>query len=314
MPENNVKLPLKIGLITVAAAYFLFMLHALLTTSWVGEWERLGAPMGLVIYVEDVAATAGMIFRFVASLIAFATVVVYFARKPLSKKAINRILMVVLVGEAVYWLGLLPSGVMPILYLNPSLFSLVSSGIPCLIESTAIPLALVMLVANLRSGKPAQHAIRWALVSGIVYVFVFWLVNTGIWISTLRQKGLVYLTVYPVNLVEFTLTVFGLLALFALTTKFTKKSWGAESLEALNLRATGALITFLGLWFLWNYLSWIFFGTDALWSAWYAWFLGHNLDLWLLSIPLVGLPLLYSTREKPRQPETEGIIVQERNW
>ena len=134
MPEDNVKLPLKIGLITVAAAYFLFMLHALLTTSWVGEWERLGAPMGFVIYVEDMAATAGMIFRFVASLIAFATVVVYFARKPLSKEAINRILMVVLVGEAVYWLGLLPSGVMPILYLNPSLFSLVSSDIPCLIE------------------------------------------------------------------------------------------------------------------------------------------------------------------------------------
>ncbi len=313
MPENNVKLPLKIGLITVAAAYFLFMLHALLTTSWVGEWERLGAPMGFVIYVEDVAATAGMIFRFVASLIAFATVVVYFARKPLSKQAIKRILMVVLVSEAVYWLGLLPSGVMPILYLNPSLFSLVSSDIPCLIESTAIPLALVMLVVNLRSGKPPKQAIRWALVSGIVYVFVFWLVNTGIWMSTLRQKGLAYLTVYPVNLVEFTLTVFGLLTLFALTAKFTKKSWEAESLEVLNLRATGALITFLGLWFLWNYLSWIFFGTDALWSTWYKWFLGHNLDLWLLSIPLVGLPLLYSKREKPRQPETEGIIVQERN-
>ena len=36
------------------------------------------------------------------------------------------------------------------------------------------------------------------------------------------------------------------------------------------------------MYFLWNYLTWIYFGGDAVWSTWYAWFLGHNLDLWML--------------------------------
>jgi hypothetical protein len=207
------------------------------------------------------------------------------------------------VGEAVYWLGLLPSGVMPIIYFRlgqpavSALLALISSDIPCLVESTAIPFALLMLALNLRPGKPVKEAIKWAILSGTVYVFVFWLVNTGIWISTLRQKGIAYLTLYPENLAGFVLTVFGLLALTVFAAKFAKRFTGTESLDTLNLRAAGALITFLGLWFLWNYLTWIFFGRNESWSYWYAWFLGHNLDLWLLTIPLVGLPLMYSRKK-----------------
>jgi hypothetical protein len=317
--ETKFRSPLKIGLLTVAAAYFLFTLHALLTVSWVGEWERLGTTLGFVIFVEDIGATAGMVFRFVASLVAFVGVVVYFKKKGLPAQTMRRLLMVILVGEAIYWLGLLPSGIMPIIYLRPSqpplsvLTSLVSSDIPCLVESTAIPIALTVLATKMRSSKPTREAIKWALISGTVYVFSFWFVNTGIWISTLRQKGITYLTMYPENLVAFLLTVVGVLALFVFTARFAWKSSGAESWDALNLKTVGTLITLLGLWFLWNYLTWISFGSDELWSAWYARFLGHNLDLWLLSIPLVGLPLSYSKREKPQQQETEGIIVQERN-
>ena len=37
------------------------------------------------------------------------------------------------------------------------------------------------------------------------------------------------------------------------------------------------------------------------WSTWYAWFLGHNLDLWFLSLPLVGLPLIFIFRRKEEQ-------------
>ena len=310
MQETKFNTPLKIGLLTVVAAYFLFTLHALLTVSWVGEWERLGATTGFVIYVEDVAATIGIVFRFVASLTAFVAVVIYLAKKTLSQQTISRLLRLVLIGEAVYWLGLLPSGVMPILYLRAAhsplsiLTSLVSSDIPCLVESTTIPVALLMLVVKLSPGKPMKGAIKWSLVSGTVYVLVFWLVNTGIWISTIRQKGPGYLTMYPENLVGFALTVVGLLALTVFAARFTKKSAAAETLDALDPRTLGAIITLLGLWFLWNYLSWIFFGMNELWSAWYAWFLGHNLDLWLLTLPLVGLPLLYSEKSAIRNETT----------
>jgi hypothetical protein len=97
---------------------------------------------------------------------------------------------------------------------------------------------------------------------------------------------------YPENLLSFILTLYGLSALVVFTAYFTGKSIsaGADSFEKFNLRPIGAIIVALGLYFLWNYLTWIFFGG---WSDWYAWFLGHNLDLWMLSLPLVGLPLLF---------------------
>ncbi len=302
MIDNDFRKPLKVGLFTVVTAYFLFTLHALLTISWVGEWERLPQPLGLVIYVEDVGATAGMIFRFIASLTAFVAVVVYFTGRGLKEQRLRRILMIVLVGEAIYWLGLLPSGMMPIAYfrirqpLGQALFGLVSSDIPCLVESLAIPASLIVLATKLRSTKTAKEAIKWTLITGTVYIFVFWLVNTGIWILQLQQKTFSDLIAAPEIMVNFVMTVFGLLILALFSARFTLKSSKVESLRDLNQRTVGAIITFLGLWFLCSYLIWIFFGNIDLWNdwmTWYAWFLGHNLDLWILTIPLVGLPLMY---------------------
>ncbi len=305
MEENNLETPIKVGLQTVVTAYFLFTLHALLTISWVGEWELLSPVMRLVIYVEDVGATAGMVFRFIASLVAFMAVTLYLAKRSLGERTKNRILILVLFCEAVYWLSLLPSGVMPLVYLRPrqpfmsAVASLFSSDIPCLVESIAIPIVLFMLIAKLRTGKPVKFAIRWSLVSGAVYIFVFWIVNTGIWSLALMQKGSSYLIVYPENLAGFVFTVFGLLALTIYAGRFAKKSWATQSLDLLNHRVAGMIISLVGLWFLWNYLTWIFLGRNELWSAWYAWFLGHNLDLWLLTLPLLGLPLMYSKKSVP---------------
>jgi uncharacterized membrane protein YqhA len=87
-----------------------------------------------------------------------------------------------------------------------------------------------------------------------------------------------------------------LLALAIYTAFFAKKSIGAETLQDLKLKTIGAIILALGMYFLWNYLTWIFFGGNYLWSPWYAWFLGHNMDLWMLSLPLLGLPLLFADK------------------
>ena len=91
-------------------------------------------------------------------------------------------------------------------------------------------------------------------------------------------------------------TVLGLLALTAYSVYTTKTLSKTESLQDLNLKPVGVIILGLGLFYLWNYLTWIFFGGDHVWSSWYAWLLGHNMDLWMLSLPLVGLPLLFDTR------------------
>jgi len=123
-------------------------------------------------------------------------------------------------------------------------------------------------------------------------------------ITLIYEKGNGYLTAYPQNMLSFILTTFGLLALTIYTAYFSKKSSGAKSLQELKLKTIGAIILALGMYFLWNYLTWIFFGGNYIWSDWYAWFLGHNLDLWMLSLPLLGLPLLFTnnSREENSSP------------
>ena len=307
MTKQKFYSPLKIGLLIVAVAYFLFTFHGMFTLSWIGEWESLGGGGSLfstIIFVEDISASIGLVFRLIASTAAFAGIILYFVKKGLSAQTTMKVLRVVLVGEAIYWLGLLVSGVLPLVYLRgfgdgsilTVLTSLLTSEIPLLVESIAIPVALFKLAYELNPNKTAKGAIKWGLIAGTVYVLVFWLVNTGLWIATIQTKGMEYLTTHPENLFSFAITTIGMLALTVYTAYFAKKSIGTETLEKLNLTTVGAIIIALGLFFLWNYMTWIFFGRNEIWSTWYAWFLGHNMDLWLLSIPLVGLPLLFARK------------------
>jgi len=104
---------------------------------------------------------------------------------------------------------------------------------------------------------------------------------------------------YPYVMIAFLSTIFGLLALTAYSVYATKSLSIPESVQDLNLKPIGAIILGLGLFYLWNYLTWIFFGGDHVWSSWYAWLLGHNMDLWMLSLPLVGLPLLFNSNNIP---------------
>jgi len=91
-------------------------------------------------------------------------------------------------------------------------------------------------------------------------------------------------------------TALGLLALTVYSVYAIRTLSRTESSQDLNLKPVGVIILGLGLFYLWNYLTWIFFGGDHVWSSWYAWLLGHNMDLWMLSLPLIGLPLLFNTK------------------
>ena len=100
-------------------------------------------------------------------------------------------------------------------------------------------------------------------------------------------------------MVSFIVTVFGLAALTIFTAYFAKKSSGKETLQELKWGTIGAITLALGMFYLWNYFSWVFFAGDT-WNNWYAWFLGHNMVLWMLALPLVGLTLLFY--KSPKQP------------
>lgn len=312
MAEQKFFTPLKVGLLIVVISYFLFTLHAMFTLSWIGEWERFG---GTVILVEDISATIGLIFRFAASILALAAVTVYFSKKTISKPIAYKALRWVLVFEGIYWLGLsatagysVQSFGLTVLHYRSIvtlLSSLLLSAIPTVLEAIILPIVLFVFAFKLNPNKPLKKSIKWGLITGTIYIVVFWLINTSIWVGVVRQKGIEYLTANPENLLSFILTVFGLLVLVIYSSYVTKKSIGAEALQELKFRAIGTIILALGMYFLWNYLSWVILAGDK-WNNWYAWFLGHNMDLWMLSLPLVALPLLFYKSSK--QPPQDSII------
>lgn len=306
--ETKFFTPFKIGLLLVTMVFFLFTLHGLLTLEWIGEWNFVQGSTSFWILITAISSTVGLVFRFVTSFTAVIAVIFYLVKKDVSTKTLFRILKIVLVTEAIYWFTFITSGIWGIqpivsavvgdgLGSQPTqlwftLSFVISTGIPCLVESIALPIALFKMVIELRPSKPSKGAIKWGLIAGTIYIFVWWLNNAGMWINTIIWRGIEYLTLYPVNLFSFVFTVFGLLALGIFSVYFAKKSIGTEVLIMLKLKTVGLIIFIAGFYFLWNYLAWFFFGKPELWSDWYAWFLGHNLDLWVLSLPLIGIPLL----------------------
>jgi hypothetical protein len=290
--------PLKVGLLIVAIAYFLFTLHQTFMFTWIGEWEYLAAnnPQAATwIFITDIQAYVFLLFRFIAGILAVSAVSLYFAKKGLPQSTTYKLLRAILIFEGLYWLGLLTSGIWGSLPTSNgfNIVFLLNTGLPCLVGSIGIPVSLFLLAYKLSPTKPAKAAIKWALIAGIFYVLTIWLNNTGMWITTVLDKGTEWLLSSPESLVSFASTVFGLLALAIYTAYFAKKSSRTQDWSQLKLRAIGGIITALGVFFLWNYLTWIFFGG---WNEWYAWILGHNLDLWMLSLPLVGLPLLFHNK------------------
>jgi hypothetical protein len=324
MNEKKSVSPLQIGLLTVTAIWFLFSFHELFKAMVnINEYLYFGGGQSAAawwVMVTDYSGAVGLIARTAAGIVAVAAVALYL-KKGIASGSTRKVLQFILVAEAIYWLSLLLSGIwglLPIEWaygvgpgaptgLHWSAGFVIETGLPCIVESIMAPIVLLKLVYELRPSRPPKNAIKWALIAGFAYIFVFWLDNTGNWIyqAFYSRKPIEYLTTNPVNILNLILTTVGLLAIGIYAAYYAKKSAGTESIDKLKLRPLGAIITLVGLYFLWNYLTWIFFGNNALWSDWFAWFLGHNMDLWVLAIPMVGLPLLLSQKPSEKTESTE---------
>ncbi len=292
--------PLKVGLLLVSLAWFSYMLYEFAN----GIINR--GPLDVFfILVTDVPGCIGLGFRTAAGFIAVVTILLYI-RRDLSKPEALMALRLVVLFEAGYWfLSFFMSGVWGLAGLaNPSvafgdaLLMTVESTLPCLVQSIGLVAVLVKLFLELSPNKPEKNAVKWGLIAGAFYVFVFWLNNTGMWIAAVIDKGTDYIMLYPSNMFSFLFTTVGLLLLALYAAYFSKKSIGTESFAKLNMHTVGVIVTLVGLYFGVHYVMWIFLGSVGGWGSWYAWILGHNLDLWAMSLPFVGLPLLFWRKAK----------------
>lgn len=295
MVEIKSNQSLKIGLLLTSLSWFLFTFYQFIKATLYGS--TVGWPFWILL--TDTSGIIGLAFRTVGSLMAVFAVLLYICKRGLTGSESMMTFRWILMTEVVYWLSIFLAGVWGITGRIDSTFNLVfliETGIPCFIESTLIPIVLVKLIFELHPRKSAKGTIKWGLISGTAYVFVFWLDNTANWTATVMEKGIEYISLHPVNLLSFGLTSIGLLLLALYAAYISREYIGAEDFNNLDLRKIGSVIVTLGVYFDVIYVLWLFFGSVGGWSTWYAWFLGHNMNLWILSLPLVGLPLLFRNK------------------
>ena len=299
MVDKRTDWSLRLGMFLVSLSWFSYMLYEFAN----GVINR-GPLKVFFILVTDVPGCIGIGFRTAAGFIALVTVLFYVVRRDLSKPEALMALRLVVLFEAGYWfLGFFMSGVMGVAASAGSselfggvLLMTIENNLPCFVQSIGLAGVLVKLFLELSPKKPAKNAIKWGLIVGTFYVFVFWLNDTGNWIAAIIEKGTDYVLLYPANLFSFLLTTVGLLLLALYSAYFSRKSVGTESFTKLNLHTVGVIVTLVGPYFAVHYIMWIFLGSVGGWGTWYAWIMGHNLDLWAMSLPLVGLPLLFRRR------------------
>lgn len=282
----------KIGLFLVALSWFAVTLLIL----------AIGLPHTATVWplvLVDVTSEVGIGFRAAAGFIAVISTLFYLANRDLSRPEAMMSLRWVVILEACYFLFLFPSGVWGITDATsgyPSGVLIVSTGLPCLLQSTVIPVALVKLFLELNPKKSARGATKWALISGTVYLFTYWFNYASQWIATIMQKGIEFVSLYPINLFGFALTAVGLLLLALYAAHFSKNTFGKEILTKHDLKKIGIVVTAFGLYFDLTLLLWILFGSVGGPNLWHTFFMYVNMDLWFLLLPLVGLPFLFKNR------------------
>ena len=303
---------LKIGLLFVSAALFSYMMYEFTN----GIINR-GPLTVFFILITDTPGCIGMASRAAAGLIALVLVLALLFKKDFSKPEGYMLLRLIVLFEAGYWfMSFFMSGVVGVDALFSSsggfggaLYFTIESTLPCFLQSIGLVAVLLKLFFELNPNKPQRGAIKWGLIAGTFYIFVFWLNNTGNWIAALSEKGTGYITLYPANMFSFLVTTVGLLALGVYAAVFTKRSINTESVTELNLKTVGVIVTLVGLYFLVHYMMYIFLGAVGGWGTWYAWMTGHNLDLWAMALPFIGLPLLFRMPKSNRNKIVPVVLL-----
>ena len=291
-------LSLRIGFFLTSLSWFTFtfyefvnsLLHNYHNETW--NW----------LLFQETGGCVGLGLRTAGSLIAVIAALFYLVKRDLSQPETLMALRLVVILEASYWLSFLFS-------IGPNQFTTfstwtIANNIPVTVQLILLPIVLVMLFFNMSPKKAATGGIKWGLISGTVFILVLWLNNAGNWIAAAMIKGIDYLTLYPANMFSFILTVVGMLLLTLYSAYFSKKTIAQHDPSQINLRTIGFIITAVGLYYDIIYVMFLSMGAVGGWGMWYAWFTGHNLDLWLIALPFAGLPLLLKKRIHPPKQDT----------
>jgi len=262
-------------------------------------------PFGPLYFSSTLAVPflfVGLVARTVAAALALFSTYRYYSEGWTSR--LRNLIGATVVLEAVYLISIIPTA-----WIGPDVGDIVlipEATIPSLFEAIFVPIPLLILAARLRWPGKAGTALRWAGVSGVMYIWALFVRFFGQWVGTFIQTekytfffggfpyhGLNYVLDYPVNMFSFLLTIVGLplIALYLLAVSLPAiRNVGAR----VNLRKIGLVLTLTGLFFMLSFfllyaLPESVVGGKSIWSQFFS---GHNIDLWMLALPIVGIPLM----------------------
>jgi hypothetical protein len=254
----------------------------------------------------------GLTVRTLAAILAIIAVVKY--SRGGWNLGIAKMVGAVIVMEAIYLISNIPQA-----WVGPAVNDFVlipETTIPALVDALLVPIPLIILAIRLKWPGKIGSAIRWACVAGVIYIMALWVRLTGQWIGTFIQTekyttyfggfpahGIDYLLNYPLNMLSFILTVIGLplLAIYLLKISLPAiRNTGARP----DIRKIGLVVTLLGAYFMialfMLYALPDFVGGKAIWSSFFT---GHNVDLWIFALPMVGIPLMLRSEDKIERTE-----------
>jgi hypothetical protein len=285
--ENKFWWAFKIGLFLVTFFWFILTAYKLSTV----------VLYGIFVPFTDLPATFGLGFRIAASFIALVASIRFLRKRSFSSANASISIKLVILFEAIYWLLFLPSGLWGFQYstiLYSREFFILETGLPCTVAAIVIPIMLAILFFKLQTKKPPKEIIKWTLIAAVAYLLVFWFNYTAQWWSEIFISGLDFLIQSRLYTFEFALTVGGLLMIVLYTAIYAKESLMVDTIAKLDLRKAGAIITAFGIYFDLILLLWVLFpdAGNAL-TVWPTFAIAHNADLWMASLPIVGVPLIF---------------------
>jgi hypothetical protein len=256
-------------------------------------WEYLQYNISISASVALVIGSFGLALRVFASILAFITVI--YCLKNHRSRTLSFVSLI-LVFEAIYVISYGFNGFDGLEI--GDLVLIVQSSINCIIGAIIVPIPLLVLSRKIKT-ENTDAIIKWGFISGFAYIFMLWFRFVSNWIAVLIQTeayhnflpgyGLEYIFNYPINLISFLTTLFGLPLLAFYFIKTDKKDLSKI------LSKIGWILTLLGFYFyflfmLYNYGSSVLISEASIWS-WF--FTGHNYDLWMISLPVLGIPLTF---------------------
>jgi hypothetical protein len=257
----------------------------------------------------------GVIARNIGIVLAIVCAAMYFSKAHMSR--IRSVLAAAIVMEAVYLISIIPTA-----WVGPNVGDSVlvyEATIPSVFEAIFVPIPLFILAYRLwREGKPGTVA-RWGCISGVMYIFAIWIRFLMQWVATIIQTpvytnppgvnpsnffgfpshGWSYLLNFPLNMLGFILTAVGLplVAVYLLYYSMPAiRNLGAQ----VPTRKVGLALILVGAWFMIEFFFlYALPGYVGAKSIWATFFTGHDVDLWMLGLPIVGIPLLFRSDSKP---------------